>query len=73
MTKVKKPDSDNRDFSVILEEGLREIITKSGVDPELKLNAIKIGADLMLKQHRIGGNDEKGSFFKPKPGEKYNV
>lgn len=65
MTKPKdKKLDDKQDFSVILEEGIREILeAKKGVSPELRLQAIKVGADLLLKTHKVSGKDETGSFY----------
>jgi hypothetical protein len=53
------------DFMVILETGVRDVLTNKKASMKDRIDAINAGTKLMLIKHKIeGSGDEAGSFFK---------
>lgn len=55
-------NKQDKDFVVILEGGIRDVLKNRKTKPSEKVAAIVAGTKLMLVKHKIDGGDDKGFF-----------
>lgn len=62
MTAKSDPADDSAAFLKVLKKGVKDVLGNSDSLPAERIAAVTAGAKLLMIQHRISGNDEKGFF-----------
>lgn len=58
-------DKSDTDFMKVLEKGIRDVLDNKKTTAKERIEAIKVGAQVMQIKHKISDpSDEPGSFFK---------
>jgi hypothetical protein len=53
---------DSASFLKALKRGVKDVLANKDSQPSERVAAITAGAKLLMIQHKINGNDEKGFF-----------
>ena len=59
---AKAEADDSAAFLKVLKKGVKDVLANSSSEPSERVAAITAGAKLLMIQHKINGNDEKGFF-----------
>ena len=59
---AKAEADDSAAFLKVLKKGVKDVLANANSEPSERVAAITAGAKLLMIQHKINGNDEKGFF-----------
>jgi hypothetical protein len=59
---AKAEADDSASFLKALKKGVKDVLSNKDSQPSERVAAITAGAKLLMIQHKINGNDEKGFF-----------